>query len=140
MFTVTELARQANVTPDTVRHYVHIGLLSPEKNPVNGYKYFNDADVTRIRFIRQAKNLGFTLTDIGIILNHSMAGDSPCPQVREIIQRRIEENRSKLQALKILQKRMESALDKWEHMPDGFPDGDSICHLIESIIPVDEDD
>jgi len=137
MYTVTELARQADITPGAVRHYVHIGLLSPEKNPVNGYQYFDDADVTRVRFVRQAKNLGFTLADIDIILNHSMAGDSPCPQVREIIQRRIAENRAKLEALKILQNRMQSAVNKWERMPDGLSDGESICHLIESIIPVD---
>lgn len=133
MFTVTDLARQAEVTPDTVRHYVHIGLLTPERDPVNGYKIFNREDIKKVRFVRQAKNLGFTLAEIGEILEHAMNGNSPCPQVREIIQRRIKENHSKLVTLNALQTRMEDALKKWEVMPDGSPDGGSVCHLIESV-------
>ncbi len=133
MFTVSELAKRASVTPDTVRHYVHIGMLKPERNPHNGYKLFVDKDVTTLRFIRQAQTLGFTLMEIGEILNHSMTGDSPCPQVREMMQRRVVENKIKLEALNDLQKRMEDALSLWENMPNGQPDGDSVCHLIESV-------
>jgi MerR family transcriptional regulator, Zn(II)-responsive regulator of zntA len=133
MFTVSELSGRAEVTPDTVRHYVHIGMLKPERNPHNGYKLFTEDDVTKLRFIRQAQSLGFTLAEIGEILHHSMHGDSPCPQVRELIQRRIVENKAKLAALNALQKRMENALDRWENMPNGHPDGDSVCHLIESV-------
>jgi len=133
MFTVSELAKRADVTPDTVRHYVHIGMLSPERNPHNGYKLFTGEDVTRLRFIRQAQSLGFTLAEIGKILDHSMSGDSPCPQVRELMQHRIVENKTKLDALNALQKRMEDALLLWKAMPNGQPDGDSVCHLIESV-------
>jgi MerR family transcriptional regulator, Zn(II)-responsive regulator of zntA len=133
MYTVSELAGQAKVTPDTVRHYVHIGMLNPERNPHNGYKLFTGDDVTKLRFIRQAQSLGFTLAEIGEILNHSMGGSSPCPQVREVMQRRIAENKEKLDALNALQKRMENALERWEDMPNGQPNGDSVCHLIESV-------
>lgn len=135
MFTVIDLARQAEVTPDTVRHYVRIGLLSPEENPHNGYKIFDQDDIKKVQFVRQAKNLGFTLTEIGKILEQSTKGDSPCPQVREIIQRRIIENRTKLKAMNALQKRMESALKQWESMPDDFSGNGSVCHLIESFMP-----
>lgn len=134
MYTVSALAKQAEVTPDTVRHYVQIGLLVPDRHPKNGYKYFREKDISTVQFIRQAKNLGFTLAEIGEILDHKSKGDSPCPQVREIIQRRIEENHKKVEALNALQKRMENALRQWENMPDGSPDGDSICHLIESVM------
>lgn len=133
MFTVSELAGKAEVTPDTVRHYVHIGMLKPERNPTNGYKLFSSLDISKLRFIRQAQSLGFTLAEIGEILNHSVKGSSPCPQVRELMQRRIVENKKKLDALNTLQKRMENALKHWETMPNGHPDGDSVCHLIESI-------
>lgn len=135
MFTVKELAKQAEVTPDTVRHYVHIGLLDPERHPVNGYKIFINSDIRKVQFVRQARSLGFTLTEISEILGHSDNGDSPCPQVREIIQHRIRENHLKLAALNALQQRMEGALEHWNNMPDGLPDGDSVCHLIESILP-----
>jgi hypothetical protein len=53
--------------------------------------------------------------------------------VRQIIAGRIEENRSKLNELAALQKRMERALGKWSKLPDGMPDGESVCYLIESV-------
>jgi len=60
-------------------------------------------------------------------------GRSPCPRVREIIQRRMWENRQRLDELNALQTRMEDAVQQWSAMPDGMPDGHSICHLIESL-------
>ncbi len=134
MFTVSELATRASVTPDTVRHYVQIGLLRPRRNPDNGYKLFESADVHRLLFVRRAKSLGFTLNEIREILGHAQQGESPCPRVREIIHRRITENRRHLEELMTLQQRMEIALDSWEAMPDGIPSGDSVCHLIEEVI------
>lgn len=133
MLTVSQIANRAEVTPDTVRHYVHIGLLSPERNPQNGYNLFSETDISTLRFIRQAQSLGFTLNEIAEILEHSKQGDSPCPQVRTVMQRRILENQKKLDALVALQSRMEKALKSWESMPNGHPDGHSICHLIESV-------
>jgi len=132
MITVKRLAERAEVTPDAVRHYVRIGLLTPERDPRNRYKRFTDTDVRRLRFIRQAKSLGYTLAEIAEIFTHAERGRSPCPRVRELIGRRIAENRKLVDELGALQTRMEKALDRWKDMPDGVPDGDSICHLIES--------
>lgn len=132
MITVKRLAERAQVTPDAVRHYVRIGLLRPDRDPANGYKQFADADVRRLRFIRRAKSLGYTLPEIAEIFEHAERGRSPCPRVRELIGRRIGENRQLVDDLRALQERMENALEHWKTMPDGAPDGDSICHLIES--------
>jgi len=129
---VIDLARRAGETPEVVRYYTRIGLLNPARNPGNGYKRFVDADLVRLRFIRQAKALGFTLAEIAEILDHARGGGSPCPKVREIIERRIEENRHRLEELTRLQQRMESALERWRGLPDGVPDGHTVCHLIES--------
>ncbi len=134
MMTVNELSKSAQVTPDAIRHYVRIGLLKPRRDPGNGYKLFNSGDIKRVRFIRQAKGLGFSLNDIREIFRHESQGQSPCPVVRDIISRRIDENRVRLAELNALQHRMEEALEKWKSMPDGEPDGDEICHLIESVV------
>ncbi len=134
MLTVSELAKTAQATPDAVRHYVRIGLLHPSRDPSNGYQLFSVDDVKKLKFICQAKGLGFTLNDIQEIFNHSKGGRSPCPAVRSIIQQRIDKNRRRLAELNALQQRMDDALDKWKSMPDGEPDGAAICHLIESII------
>lgn len=133
MLTVGTLSKATKTTPDTVRHYVRIGLLTPTRNPVNGYKLFSDNDLKKLAFIRRAKGLGFTLGDIQTIFDHSSDGESPCPVVRDMIQQRIDENRVRLFELNNLQQRMDEALNRWKEMPDGEPDGEAICHLIESI-------
>ena len=134
MLTVSEISKAVRATPDAIRHYVRIGLLKPSRDPVNGYKLFSEVDIKKAKFICRAKGLGFTLKDIQTIFEHSTDGRSPCPAVREIIQQRINENRSRLAELNALQKRMDDALDKWNSMPDGEPDGEAICHLIESVV------
>ena len=131
--TVAELARAARVTPHVVRHYTRIDLLKPFRNESNGYKLYNRNDLNRLLFIRRAKYLGYTLADIRKILGEARHGNSPCPQVRRIIRKRIVENRLRLEELQELQDRMEAALVEWEQLPDGMPDGDSVCYLIESM-------
>ena len=131
--TVVELARLAEVTPDVIRYYTRIGLLKPLRNPANNYKQYSPADVKCAWFIRHARGLGFTLTEIGEIIETSHQGISPCPKVRETIKRHIEENGRTLENLIALQHRMESALALWQTMPDEVPDDRTLCNLIEAI-------
>lgn len=132
MLTVNELATQSGAPAHVVRYYVRIGLLQPVATQDNGYRLFAAADASRLRFIRRAKHLGFTLNEIREITQHAAQGESPCPDVRRIIRQRIKENRIKIDEMIRLQTRMEQALAKWDTMPDGIPDGHSVCHLIES--------
>jgi MerR family transcriptional regulator, Zn(II)-responsive regulator of zntA len=132
-FQVKELALRCNVSADTVRYYAKIGLLQPERDSESGYKRFDEKDMKRLGFIRRAKSLGYTLNEIKQIIEESRKGKSPCPMVRDLIQRRIQSHRHRLEEQMELQKRMEEALERWAAMPDGIPDGDSVCVLIESI-------
>lgn len=133
LYRVKELAKLCQVPPDTIRHYTRIGLLQPTRDPVNGYRQYTVSDSKRLDFIRKAKNLGFSLKEIEHILAESQKGKSPCPLVRDLIRQRIQANRARLDHLLELQERMERALASWDHMPDGIPDGDSVCYLIESV-------
>ncbi len=131
---VKELAALCQVSTDVVRHYTRIGLLKPQRDPDNGYKLYTESDAVRLNFIRRAKILGYTLKEIAQIISDSENGESPCPRVRKIIQRRIEDIRvQQEEALKLLS-RMELAINEWEQMPDGVPDGKVICQLIDSSV------
>lgn len=132
MMTANALAKETDVPIYTVRHYTKIGLLKPRRDPRNGYKVYQFSDATRLRFIMAAKDLGFTLSEISHILDEAKHGNSPCPMVRDIIKARIEENQQKIRELKRLQKKMESALNTWQGMENSMPNGDSVCHLIET--------
>lgn len=131
--TVKALAERAGVSTDTVRHYVRIGLLRPKRDATNGYKLFFEAEMRRLKFIRGAQALGFSLDEIALILDLGNRGESPCPNVRQILQRHIDDNRARLEELRTRQARMEAVLKKWSDMPDGHPDDSSICHLIEKV-------
>jgi DNA-binding transcriptional MerR regulator len=133
MLTVSELATAAGMTPDAVRYYTHIGLLYPTRDPVNGYRLFSTVDAHRLRFIARAKQIGFTLSEIQQVFADAEQSSSPCPRVREILQRRIIENRQRIEELTALQLRMEQTQHEWSDIPDGIPDGKSICRLIEAI-------
>ncbi|MGH8509036.1 MAG: MerR family transcriptional regulator [Gammaproteobacteria bacterium] len=133
-FRVKDLARACGVSADAVRYYVQIGLLTPTRDQNNRYQLFDVADVKRVLFIRRAKRLGYTLKEIRKIFAESSKGRSPCPLVREIIRCRIVENRRQLDQDMMLQKRMERAFAQWRTMPDGVPDGDTICQLIEYVV------
>lgn len=128
---VSELARTAGVTAETVRHYTREGLLAPRRDPDNGYQLFNQQDLDRLRFIQQARTLGFSLHEIGEILAHADQGDSPCPLVRDLLASRLPRIHARIAELQALAERMEQAMAAWEHMPDGTPNGHSLCHLIE---------
>jgi DNA-binding transcriptional MerR regulator len=133
MMTATVLAKKSDVSLYTVRHYTRIGLLKPVRNSNNNYKIYQPSDAVRVRFIKAAGNLGFALAEIADVLDEAKHGNSPCPLVREIIVRRIEENRRKIKEMQRLQRKMENALEDWSKMKDSMPDGDSVCHLIESV-------
>ncbi len=132
MLTVNELAIQANAPAHVVRYYTRIGLIEPAAQQENGYRLFSSQEANRLRFIRMAKQLGFTLNEIREITRHAEHGESPCEDVRRIIQDHIEENRFRIEEMQKMQMRMEQALTQWKSMPNGIPDGNSVCHLIES--------
>lgn len=129
---VSELAKHGGVTAETVRHYTREGLLSPKRHPENGYQLFSSTDLERLHFIQRARKLGFSVAEIRDILSHADHGDSPCPLVRDLLASRLPQIRARIAELEALAQRMEQALVSWQHMPDGTPDGHSLCRLIES--------
>ncbi len=65
---IGELARQAGVAIDTVRYYERHQLLTPASRLASGYRRYGRTELRRLRFIRRAKALGFTLQDIRTLL------------------------------------------------------------------------
>ena len=73
---IGEVARRAEVPIDTVRYYEREGLIPPPVRRASGYRDYLEADVDRLRFMRRAKGLGFTLHEIRDLLSlTAMSGD-----------------------------------------------------------------
>ncbi len=133
MITAVILARRNGESLHTVRHYTRIGLLKPMRNPDNNYKIYDPSDEIRLRFICAVKGFGLSLNEIALILDESLTGKSPCPRVKEIISRRVEENRHRMQEIKQTQKQMEKTLSEWSDPNIAGPDGDSVKRFVESL-------
>jgi Hg(II)-responsive transcriptional regulator len=68
---IGQLARRAGVAVDTVRYYERSRLLAPAARLASGYRRYGQTEVKRLRFIRRAKALGFSLEDIRTLLSLS---------------------------------------------------------------------
>lgn len=62
------LARRAGVSIDTVRYYERGGLLSPRSRLASGYRRYSEVELARLRFIRRAQALGFSLKEVKDLL------------------------------------------------------------------------
>jgi DNA-binding transcriptional MerR regulator len=69
------LAKRAGVGIDTVRYYERSGLLAPRLRLASGYRRYGEVEVARLRFIRRAQALGFTLNEVRDLLTLSKRRD-----------------------------------------------------------------
>ncbi|MEQ8956223.1 MAG: MerR family DNA-binding protein [Pseudomonadales bacterium] len=129
---VSELAKKLKITPDTVRYYTRIGYLNPKTEAGNLYRNYGATEERCLRFILSARQLGFSVEDVGQLLHHADQGDSPCPVARKLIVQRLNETDRRFEEMLRLRKRMADAVNEWESKPNREPNGDTICHLIES--------
>lgn len=131
---VNQLAQKLGINSDTIRYYTRIGYVQPARNKGNGYKEYSEKDEKRMRFILSARQLGFTVEDIGHIIGEAEKGKTPCPLVRRLIDQRLHETEQRFEETVTLRKRMQAAIAAWQHKPDKSPTGDMICHLIEEFV------
>ncbi len=105
---IGELARRSGVGVETVRFYERRGLLPDPPRSRSGYRCYPAATVSRIRFIRRAKELGFSLAEIDELLNLRAAPGDACEHVRARAEAKIADIDERIASLR----RMRSALDR----------------------------
>jgi MerR family copper efflux transcriptional regulator len=96
-FSIGQLARQAGVAVDTVRYYERRALLSPADRLASGYRRYGAVELARLRFIRRAKALGFSLEDIESLLGLSDQQD--VARIRQAAQSRLDDIESRIASL-----------------------------------------
>lgn len=84
MFTIGKLARQADVSADTVRYYEQQGLLSPATRSAAGYRLYDGRALRRLHFVRRAQQAGFSLAEIGELLALKQRHAACCRDVRSV--------------------------------------------------------
>lgn len=106
--TIGEVAKGADVGVETVRFYEREGLISPPPRRRSGYRQYPPETVRRVRFIRRAKALGFTLKEIAELLAMRVDANTSCAQVRVLARAKISDIDERLAALQ----RVRDALER----------------------------
>lgn len=96
--TIGTIAKHAGVGIDTVRFYERQGLMPDAERTNGGYRVYGPGDVDRLRFIRRAKALGFSLDEIGQLLRLN-EGRGSRASVRRVAQQRLDDLDRKLAEL-----------------------------------------
>jgi len=124
--TIGRLATAAGVNLETVRFYQRSGLIHEPARPASGYRTYGSGDVQRIRFIKRAQTLGFTLEEIATLLQLDEA--TVCAQTRQLAARKLGMVQAKLDDLV----KMQSALTDMIRQCD-TSQADGRCPLIDAL-------
>ena len=122
---IGELARSVDVNVETIRYYHRVGLLELPEKPFGGMRSYEDNDLQRLRFIRRAQQLGFSLDDIRELLELS---SSDCKRVEKLAVAKLSLVKAKLRQLR----RIESVLAKTVEQC-ARREGNQPCPIIETL-------
>jgi MerR family mercuric resistance operon transcriptional regulator len=97
--TIGKLAKQAGVGVETIRFYERKGLIPEPPRRESGYREYGEETVDRVRFIRGAKELGFTLKEIDGLLSIRVDQDGPCHDVNRRIEAKVHDIEERIRML-----------------------------------------
>jgi MerR family mercuric resistance operon transcriptional regulator len=126
--TIGRLAKQAGVNLETVRFYERRGLLPRPPRSTSGYRLFPPDAARRLRFIRRAQELGFSLTEIGELLSLRVSRRTTSADIRTRAEAKIVDIEAKLKSLESMKK----TLRKLSRVCDGCSPV-AECPILESL-------
>ena len=126
--TIGQVAKYAGVGVETIRYYERRGLIAQPDAPAGGFREYPDDVVDRVRFIRHAKDLGFTLQEIGELLSLQLRPRANCATVKRRVEQKISDVETKVQSLK----KLRHTLLKLAHACDERAATDE-CPVLESL-------
>jgi MerR family mercuric resistance operon transcriptional regulator len=132
--TIGQVARRAGVGIETVRFYERQGLLDEPARKESGYRQYEEDVVARLRFIKRAKELGFSLKEIKELLTLRVDPTTTCAEVRSRAEAKIADIQGKIEALQ----RMKKALKKLTQTCSGRGPVNE-CPILEALEPEAKD-
>lgn len=107
---IGELAQRSGVGIDTVRYYERERLLPRAQRLTSGYRVYDDADLKRLRFVRRAKALGFTLPEVRDLLTLSDHRDQDMSALKGVAAEKLADVRARLAELERMREALETLI------------------------------
>jgi DNA-binding transcriptional MerR regulator len=127
-----ELARLVGVSPDTLRHYERIGLLAAPGRTSGGYREYSAGALERVRLIRRALSIGFSLSELRPILRMRDQGGAPCEKVRAMASAKLREVNQQIKDLIAMRGQLGRMLKSWDARLAGTAKGQP-ARLLEHV-------
>ncbi len=108
--TIGQVAREAGVNIQTIRYYERRGLLPEPSRGDSGYRYYGEEAVKHIRFIRNAKELGFSLKEIGELLSLRLDPEGMSAAVKELAKEKLTDIEDKIDTLQRIRAALEGLI------------------------------
>ena len=134
------LARLTGVSTDTLRIYEKKGLLPKASRSANGYREYSAQAATRVRVVRQAVALGFTLDELVRIFKVRDQGGAPCRDVRALAGVKLTQLDARLEELARARVRLQAVLSRWDEILAATPQGAraALLEALEGLVEAGE--
>lgn len=130
MLKISELSARTGLSAHTLRFYEKHGLISASDRSDAGYRYYTDADVRRVDFVKTARNTGFSLDDIAQLLSIRVDKTShSCQEVTDITRHKLDEVNARIAELQSMQQTLQILLDSC----CGGPEQATQCSIMEAL-------
>ena len=104
---IGQAAKASGVSAKMIRHYEEVGLVPAPRRTTSGYRQYGDAEVHTLRFIRQARDLGFSIHEIGELLSLWHNRKRPSRLVKALAEAHIQALEQKAQELLAMKSTLE---------------------------------
>ncbi len=128
-----EVARATGVSPDSLRHYERKGLIDPPPRTSSGYRQYPPETPMRVLMIRRALAVGFSLAELGRVLDERRRGGAPCRSVRALVGDRLDDLDRRLAELTALRADLVALLADWDARLERTPTGRR-AHLLDTLL------
>lgn len=125
---IGEVAALSSLPIKTIRYYEETGLLTPTvSRSESNYRLFRPTVLGRLAFVKRSQSLGLSLHEIQFILNVHDQGQLPCGEVKQNLQRKVEQITAQIEALQILRTELQGVLSGWQDQPSPEIAAQTIC-------------
>ncbi len=131
LLTIGDAAKASGLSAKMIRHYEQSGLLKKSPRTDSGYRLYNSEQVNQLRFIRQARNLGFSLADIQSLLELWQNPERESRAVKQLAQQHLAEIAAKIAELQHMQQVLSALADSCRG------DGSPHCNILNQLAKPD---